>query len=156
MFRKLTAAVLAFRAVLMIGHGLIWLFVGKTAGAGSGLVNTASSIVSMLSMVGGMVLMTFAYLATRRGKAELSADNAALDEKAGSHASLDFDPDEVMARYLANKSAMNAEDLNAEAVDAEEGSAALPVSAPPPSYATARPEPALMRPARPVFGRKAA
>lgn len=156
MFRKLTAAVLAFRAVLMIGHGLIWLFVGKTAGADNALVTTGSSIVSMLSMVGGMVLMTFAYLATRRGKAELSADNAAMDEKTRPAGALDFDPDEVMARYLANKSAMNAEDLNAETAVSEEGRTALSVSAPPPLSASVRPEAALVRPTRPVFGRKAA
>jgi Zn-dependent protease with chaperone function len=151
MWRKLTATVLAFRAVLMIGHGIVWLFVGQSAPNSSSIVGSASSIISMISMAGGMFLMTLAYLATRRGKAELAADNAALDANGDAVAGGGFDPDAALNRYLANQAA--ARQLE-DAGDAHP----TPVAEPVLSHARAA-VPVMERPitpARPTFGRKAA
>ncbi len=149
MFRKLASTVLAFRAVLMIGHGIVWLVVKQTSGDGAPVVGTVSSIISMVSITGGLLLLTFAFLGSRRGKADLAASNAALDASALSAGDEAFDADAVMERYLANKSAQSAAALENE-------SAQPPVSPAPaftPAPVAAAPLP---QGARPVFGRKAA
>ncbi len=152
MFRKLASTVLAFRAILMIGHGLVWLFVKQATGETTNIISTASSVISMISITGGLLLLTFAFLGSRRGKEDLAANNAAID--AGTLRSGDdaFDPDAVMERYLANRSAQSV-----AAIEDEVGPVAQPIAPPQAPMANpARAEMPLPHAIRPVFGRKAA
>jgi hypothetical protein len=109
MLRKITAGVLTYRAVLLVMHGFGWMFYGRSFGGDSSAFSILTTGVSVLSITAAMVLLTFAYLATRRDKAEWSAKNAVLDGDventgAGLEASHGFDSDAVIERYLAEKS----------------------------------------------------
>ncbi len=136
MLRKLTAGVLAYRAILLIVHGIGWIFFGWDKEQDSSVFSMFSTSIGTLSITAAIVLLTFAYLATRRNKAEWSAKNAVLDgdvehSGAGQETSHGFNSDAVIERYLAEKSMQQ----NVETM------------APVKSIATV--------PTRPVFGRKA-
>jgi hypothetical protein len=135
MLRKLTAAVLVYRAIFLILHGFGWIFFGSSFEGDSSIFSMMSTGITVLSMTAGLVLLTFAYLATRRGKTEWSAKNALLDENGenfgtGQEASHSFDSDAVIERYLADKSVQQS------------------------SQPSTLVRPVMAVPSRPVFGRK--